>query len=84
MANIKTLVGSLVAVVAAVVWGRRARAGAGVRVQRADRDPVRQDVRQAGHCAAGAGAGWWMFEMQVDELRGHRQPAAVVYDSAMR
>ena len=40
-------------------------AGASVRVQRADRDPVREDVRVAGHCTGTAGDDGTL-DMQVD------------------
>ena len=67
MTNLKTIVGLLVAVVGGC-RGRRVRGGAGVRVQRADRDPVRQDVQNAGHCVGTAGDGG-TFEMQVTSFR---------------
>ena len=64
MTNIKTRFGLLVA----ARRGRRVRGGAGVRVQRADRDPVREDVLQAGHCVGSAGAGG-TFVMQVTSFQ---------------
>ena len=67
MARLKTIVGLLGR--RGGCRGRRARGGASVCVQRADRDPVREDLRRNRRSRVGSAGNGGTFEMQVTSFR---------------